>query len=153
MSNDVAVALFDRIKGVKWESVEIGGQRTFAESSRRLKLYADAQSKPALYLVEHRETVSQSTRQRPISVRAFTVVIYHDAAMNNPECVPADETHAIVEAIKDALRPNGLDSGFPDQNTLGDLVHYCKIDGPILKESGDLGEEAMIIIPVAVMMP
>jgi hypothetical protein len=39
------------------------------------------------------------------------------------------------------------------RNTLGGTVYNCRIDGKILKDPGDLDGDALLIVPVKLVLP
>ena len=50
--------------------------------------------------------------------------------------------------------PPPSDPGFNDQRlTLGGLVHHCWISGKVFKEQGDLDGQALLVVPIAILVP
>lgn len=154
MSNREAIAeaLLARLAGVTWVSSVDGQVKGFLEVSRRVKLFGDAQQKPSLFLAQGRENIERGPRMLRTATMAFSVIIYHDVG-RDIGAIPAKENNAIIDAIEAALNPTMYDQGFPDYNTLGNLVHSCSINGSIQAEPGDLDGEAMIVIPIVLIVP
>ena len=75
-------------------------------------------------------------------------LIYHDAG-KDPEATPATQSNLILDAIQ-ALFP----ADDPDNvQTLGGLVHYARISGKVFKDPGDLDGQALIIVPISILVP
>ena len=130
-----------------------GAGETLAFTSRRVRLWAEVPAQPALCQAEHDETVVQQTRL-PYR-RKFTAswLIYH-AAGADPAATPASTSNAILDAIEAVFTPVPPDPGWNDSRlTLGGLVHHCWIDGKVFKDPGDLDGQALIIVPISILVP
>ncbi len=93
------------------------------------------------------ETYSYSgTMQiRTIEVRLF---IYSDGAIVNG----SDLQNQILEALDAALMPQGAEQAI-GRNTLGGVVHQCRLEGSIEREPGDLDGYAVIVAPIKIIIP
>jgi hypothetical protein len=141
---DVFGALFALGSGLTWGSPA----RTLAYSARRVKLWDDLPAQPALCQAEQDEDVTEVTRLPSKTTYSASWLIYHNVG-KDPAATPATETNLILDAIQ-ALFP----SGDPDQvQTLGGLVHHCFISGKVFKDSGDLDGQALIIVPIRILVP
>lgn len=59
----------------------------------------------------------------------------------------------MIEAVEDALKPDVRGYGSPGLLTLGGLVQWCRIEGPILKFPGDADNQALVSIPIKILWP
>lgn len=147
----IGQAILDRVAAAQWLSVASGNLQGFEEHSRKLKMFDAAMSKPAVFLTDHGESVIATSRVGTRSTRQMSLIVYHDAARINSDCIPADEDEAIIKAVRETLRPRYDDFGYPETNTLGNLCERCRIEGQIVKVPGDIDGEAMIVIPITVL--
>ena len=51
------------------------------------------------------------------------------------------------------MQPIPSDPGYPKRLTLGGLVHHCYIDGSVFKDPGDIDAQAMMVIPILMLVP
>jgi hypothetical protein len=137
-------ALFDLTASVTWGSPPTG----FAYAGRRVKHWDDLPVQPALCQAEQGEDVVEVTGRPSITNLAANWLIYHDVG-KDPAATPANESNLILDAVQ-ALFP----TGDPDQvQTLGGLVHHCFISGHVFKDPGDLDGQALIIVPIKILIP
>ena len=141
---DIFSALFALTAGLTWGSPP----RTLAWSARRVKLWDDLPAQPALCQAEQDEDVAEVTGLPSKTTLSASWLIYHNLG-KDPAATPAAETNLILDAVQ-ALFP----SGDPDQvQTLGGLVHHCFISGKLFKDPGDLDGQALIIVPIKILVP
>jgi hypothetical protein len=120
---------------------------------RRLKLWTDVplMSRPACFLFEGGEEVyswsESALPKRLIEVRLFIYINAKDPAVNGGVLI-----NEVMEALDGALALSGADSCL-GRNTLGGIVHHCRIDGKILKDPGDLDGDALLIVPIKIALP
>lgn len=122
----------------------------FKSSGRRFKHWDDvmAADQPALFLQALHEEAKIVTKLPTIFVMTYDCWIY--AKTGGDETVPPSQ---IVNPLIDAVVGVMLPVGGQDEQTLGNLVHRCRIEGKIEKFLGELGDQAVVIIPITVMMP
>jgi hypothetical protein len=120
---------------------------------RRLKLWSDipATCRPACFLFEgSQETYSWSETavpKRTIEVRLF---VYLNA--KDPGIVGATLVNEVLDAFDTAFTLAGGDVVL-GRNTLGGAVYNCRIDGKVLKDPGDLDGDALLILPIKLVLP
>jgi hypothetical protein len=115
---------------------------------RRLRLFSDVApaDQPAMFLVCHDEEEFQQGRGIPARVTLmYSVVAYCRA---DPGTVGDTLVSWMLGAIRAALLPIGQDT-----QTLGGLVYKCWVRGKVFRDPGDLDDQAMLIVPVEVMLP
>jgi len=153
----VFLALFALTDGVSFD-VNPGGTpnlKTFVTRTRRIALFTDvpSQNQPWFGQAEHNETSSQKTNLPYKREWTAKWVVYHRAA-DQPDVVPSTWNNQIVTALEEAMAPKLGDRGFLDKrNTLSGLVHHCFIDGEIFKDPGDIDNQAMIVVPIKILVP
>lgn len=121
--------------------------------SRRLKLWSDvtAANRPACFVFEGgEETYSWSEPgipKRMLDVRLFIYLNAKDQSVSGASLV-----NDVMDSLDRAFAVSGAD--FPQgRNTLGGTVHQCRIDGKLLKDPGDLDGDALVIVPVKIILP
>jgi len=120
---------------------------------RRLKLWSDvsAASRPACFLFEgSQETYSWSESALPKRITEVRLFVYLNA--KDPSIVGAALVNDVMDALDSAFAISGGDV-IVGRNTLGGTVYNCRIDGKILKEPGDLDGDAILIVPVKLILP
>lgn len=122
-------------------------------TARRLKLWSDVpkEQRPALFQFEGtEETYTYSgigaQPKRLLEARLF---IYTDCS--DPDTIGSTILNATVSAVEAALAP--LFTGGGQQQTLGGLVHSCRIEGKVFRDPGDLDGDGMARIPVMILCP
>lgn len=121
--------------------------------ARRLKLWSDvpAISRPACFVFEGgQETYSWSESAKP--KRAIDVKLFIYLNAKDPTIVGAALINDVMDALDDAFSLSGADLAM-GRNTLGGAVHHCRIDGKTLKDPGDLDGDALLIVPVKLILP
>ena len=141
---DIFGALFALGSSLSWGAPP----RSLAYSARRVKLWDDLPAQPALCQAEQDEEVAEVTALPSRTTYSASWLIYHTVG-KDPAATPASETNLILDAVQ-ALFP----SGDPDRvQTLGGLVHHAFIAGKVFKDSGDLDGQALIIVPIKILVP
>jgi hypothetical protein len=121
--------------------------------ARRLKLWSDVSlsARPACYLFEGGEDVytwTESARpKRVLEVRLFIYLSAKDSAV-----VGAALLAEVMDALDAAFVPTGSDE-IVGRNTLGGAAYHCRIEGKVLKDPGDLDGDALLVVPVKIVLP
>jgi hypothetical protein len=122
-------------------------------ASRRMKLWSDVPSalRPALFQLESGpetyQWTSPATPRRSLEAKLF---LYFDA--RDPSTAGASAINAALDAIDAALAPSGLDLASGRQ-TLGGVVHDCKINGVPVRDTGDLDGDGLAVVSVRLIAP
>jgi hypothetical protein len=131
----------------------VSGVSTWLDTGRRLKLFSDVSpsQQPAMYLVAHDEEDVQQGRGIP-DRRAipYSVVCYCRAETGD---VGDTFLNTMLAAVEAAIAPGPGPDMATNVQTLGQLVYKCWIKGKIFRDPGDLDSQAMLIVPVEVMVP
>lgn len=123
-----------------------GAGRKFMTSSRRLKTPDNVAQQPALFQVSYKERPTQRTGMEQVRTWFAAWIIYLETG--DPDLVLDSEINALLDAI-DAVF--GSDPDLPQ--TLGGLVHKVWVDGETEKFNGDLDGQAMIVVPLSILVP
>jgi hypothetical protein len=150
-------ALFALTDGVQWN---IGTEQDpvmqgFVTRSRRIALFSDvpATAQPWIGQAEHRESYTKKTTLPYRNVYSAVWMIYHKAGEAKGS-VPAITNNLIIDALFAAIAPKPGDPGFLDRrNTLSGLVHSCFFEGDVLKDPGDIDRQALIVMPIKILVP
>ena len=121
--------------------------------SRKLKLWTDvpAASRPACFLFEGGlESYAWSegaVPKRVIEAKIFAYLNARDHAV-----LGATLLDDVMDALDAAFAPRGADDAL-GRNTLSGQVYSCRIDGKVLKDPGDLDGDALLVVPVKLVLP
>ncbi len=121
--------------------------------SRRLKLWTDVSmaNRPACFIFEGGfETYSWSEGAIAKRVLEPKIFIYLNA--KDPNVNGASLLNKVMDALDAAFALSG-DDLLTGRKTLGGLVSHCRIDGKLMKDPGDLDGDAVLIIPVKMILP
>ncbi len=134
----VMTALFERLSGAA----------RFVTASRRLRHWSDVapEDQPALFMAQRSGGVLERVRGQPakLTLRADVYVYAH----TTDGTAPATTLNDLLDAIADALEPDP----HPGVQTLDGLVHHCWIDGDIETDEGTLGDQAVAIVPITIIV-
>lgn len=121
--------------------------------SRKLKLWSDVPvtSRPACFLFEGGlETYAWSESAIPKRVIEAKIFAYLNA--NDRAVIGASLLDGVMDALDSAFMPKGADAVL-GRNTLDGHVYSCRIDGKVLKDPGDFDGDALLIVPVKLVLP
>jgi hypothetical protein len=126
---------------------KLSGIAGLVTKDRRLKHWNDVapQLQPALFQAQRNETAVQQTGL-PVKW-TFKVDVYLYVRTDGGQS-PGPLINPLIDAIETALAPNAVES----VQTLGGLVKHCWIDGAIETDEGTLGDQAVAIIPITILV-
>lgn len=131
------VALFEKLKTIP----------TLKLCTRRLKHWQDVpkEDQPALFMqvADEEKRIVDGKPARYVLGANLWVYVNTDGDEVGPLLNP------VLDVIERALEP--LD-GADRRQTLGGIVHHCWIEGTTQIFEGDLGDEAVAIIPVKILV-
>lgn len=136
----------------------VNGQTTWATPpTRRLKMFnqIDTSMQPALFMTQHRE-MYRSERAGTPPRRWMEVNLWCFAPTGGPESdIIGDELlDNMEEGIETVM--NRVDDVMRNELTLGGLCYYCRIDrsaGLFIRDPGDIDGQALLVLPVGILMP
>lgn len=121
--------------------------------ARRLKLWNDVvvSSRPACFLYEGGEDVYTWTEgarpRRVIDIKLFIYLNAKDTTVAGGALI-----NDVMDALDTAFTPKGADQVL-GRNTLSATAYHCRIEGKILKDPGDLDGDALVVVPVKIVLP
>ncbi len=120
---------------------------------RRLKLWTDVSmaNRPACFIFEG-GFESYAWSEGAIAKRILEPKIFIYLNAKDPNSAGASLLNEVMDALDAAFALSGDDLLF-GRNTLGGLVSQCRIDGKIMKDPGDLDGDALLIVPVKLILP
>lgn len=138
----IFVALFDLLKAVPGITV----------AERRLRHWSDVQSaeQPYLCLAQGGQTAQQGDPAKGVPTKWTLEADIYLYALTTGGQTPSTVLNPIVDAVESALQPQ-----YPDiekYQTLGGLVQHCWIEGNIDTDEGTLGDQAVAVIPIKILV-
>lgn len=138
------------IQGMSFSPL-INNQSSWVTTGLRLRLWGDVPTdqQPAAFLVTHREIDERrglGLLRRRLELGVWCYCRTDDTSVNGQTLLDA-----IMESFEAAFGiPDDFSTG---ENTLGSLVYWCRIEGRVFKDPGDVDNQAMMIVPIVVEMP
>lgn len=128
----------------------INGSTSWRTVSRRLRLWGDvpADQQPYVALVTHMEMDEYrnlGTLRRRLDLRAWCY-----SRTDDPNAIGGIDLDNMMQAFETALMPDN-----PSQNTftLNGLVYWCRIEGRVFKDPGDIDNQTLLMVPIVVEWP
>lgn len=117
--------------------------------SAKLRLWADVpvDQQPAAFLVTHREL--DEYRGLGLLRRRLELGVWcYSRSDNTPG---GEQLDTMMQAFEQAFCT--IDNPSSGSNTLGGLVYFCRIEGKVFKDPGDLDNQTLLIVPLVIEMP
>lgn len=146
-------ALFTLVSAATFPTA-IASHTTWASTpSRRLKLWnaVDPSLQPALFMVQHRESYLQYGAAR-LTRRYLDIGLWCYARTDSDTIVGDDILDIFEFALETSLQPDRPEG----ELTLGGLAYWCRItreDGLYIRDPGDIDGQALLVLPVRVLLP
>lgn len=118
----------------------------FVTVSRRLQHWDDVPPalQPALFIAQRSESVSYTPGLNPVYVMELDLYLYAHAGGTSTS-VASSVMNPLVDAVLNAIKPDPV----TNKQTLGGLVEYCLFEGRMQTDEGQLGDQAVTIIPIS----
>ncbi len=130
-----------------------GGSALFKKATRKLTVWegVEAEDQPALLMLQKSE-LCQRQRGLPSkwTLRIDLYLYVHTGAMNDPDLIPSQIFNPLMDAIEASVAIDDLSN---NTCTLGGLVYHTFIDGDVEVFEGNLGDQAVVIVPITVLVP
>lgn len=120
--------------------------------SRRLQIFSDVtpEQMPALFMVQVREIATKHTLM-PTVWRLRVELFLYISTGGDATVIASSIFNPIVDQLEAALEPNAFTGGWgQDLATLG--VVEARIEGPIDIFEGQLGQTAVVVVPIEVLV-
>lgn len=121
-------------------------------TSRRVRMWDNIPSKPALCQAEFDESYVRRTNIPTRRTLGAEWWFFHEEALNNDAAVPTNLNNDIMDAVDRVLAPPPSPNGIQRQ-TLGGLAFDCYIEGVVGKVAGDIEGQALISVPIRIVLP
>lgn len=147
----IYTALFAKLQAATFGiPIGPGAVSTWVTTGRRLKLWGDVDPnlQPAMYMTDHDEHSDQPGRGQPAKRFLYAQVWCY--ARCDGDLVGSVIVNTMMDAIDRALT---ADDKTANVLTLGGLVYRCWNAGKIVKDPGDLDNQALLIIPIEILWP
>jgi len=146
-------ALFAKAQAATFATA-IAGHNTWALSSRRLRLWpqVDPDSQPAMFMVQHRESYQNPGRGTE-SRRFLDIGFWCYARTDSDDILGDDLLDIMITGLENALAPDNTPENTLD---LGGMVYWVKImnqDNMYIRDPGDVDGQALLVLPVRILMP
>lgn len=125
------------------------GSSAFATTGRKLLHWSKVSEQPALFLRHVNEHYPARPTGMPAKITLDCEAFLYSNAGANPDVAPSIALNALLDALEATLKPP---LGFQAQ-TLGGRVQHCWIEGEVKLEPGDLGGQAIAIVPIKILVP
>jgi len=146
--DQVMAVILAKIQSMTFSS-PINGSSSWRTVSNRLRLWGDVSpdQQPYACLVTHRE--SDEYRGLGLYRRRLELMVYcYTRSDSSPGAPDLDTIMESFESVFNVADDFGINS-----NTLGGLVYWCRIEGRVFKDPGDLDSQTMMTVPLVVEMP
>lgn len=132
---------------------KLSASTSFKTSSRRLMHWADvpAVEQPALFTSQKNETAAPASAvpgQPTLWTLSVDVYVYANTAGDTSKS-PAEILNPLLDAVTACL---AIDNVIKNKCTLGGLVEHAWIEGTIETDEGVLGDQAVAIIPISILV-
>jgi hypothetical protein len=121
----------------------------FLTTGRRVIPWEQVAAQPALFLRSGDEDLAYHNIILQAQTIAAEVWIYSKAG-EDPDAVPETALNNLLDAVQAAFTPDDPQSG---RFTLGGLVEWCRLEGKVQKEPGDVGGQAIAAVDVLITVP
>lgn len=146
---DIRTAVYTLIQSMTF-STPINGQSTWVRTGERLKLWGDVppSQQPAAFITAHRgpyEYRGLGLARRRLQLQAWCYARTDDTTINGQ-----DYLDTMMDSFEAAFQVD-----FPSENllTLTRTVYFCRIEGTVFNDPGDVDNQALLIVPLLVEMP
>lgn len=124
--------------------------------ARRLKLWGDVpqENRPALYQFEGLEE-SYVYGAAPMPKRTLEARLFIYTNAQDMSALASPLLNTVIKAVETALAPDFADPKSQGGmfQTLGGLVHSCRIEGKVFRDPGDIDGDGLARIPVMIVVP
>lgn len=128
----------------------IGGATTWLTKGQRLQLWGKVapSDQPAMFLAQHREQIGN--RRIGLTTRQLMFQAWCYARTDDAGLIGGHFVDTMLEAIEVLFVP---DDPSKNEFTMNRAVSWCRIEGRVLKDPGDIDSQALLVVPIIVQMP
>jgi hypothetical protein len=92
-------------------------------------------------------------RLPPIRILGARLIGWMNVTSGDALQIGSTYVSTMLETIENALLPDTGGYGSPGLFTLGGLVQWCRIEGVVMKNTGDTEQFAMVNVPIRILVP
>lgn len=131
--------------------VPVMGKTTWVTKEQRLRLWGDVPSaqQPYVALVTHNEIADKQGLGLTKVTLNLGAYIYTRAPKG---AIGQTDLDTIMTTFENTWN-EAVDNFSTNEVTLGKLVYWCRIQGKVFKDPGDLDEQTLLVVPIVVEMP
>lgn len=153
LRNQVKDALANLMQTVVFPE-PVNGSATWISVSRRLKMFnqIDPSAQPACFVVQHTESYVNPGMGTP-PIRILTVGLWCFASTKDETVIGDSLLDSMLAGIENVFTPDDV---MNNELTFGGLCTYAKIDmrsNMLRRDPGDIDGQALLILPVRIMLP
>lgn len=129
-------------------SPAVAGATTWQTIQRKVLTFDQVTSgmQPACFVADHGEDWNWTNEKLLRTYLQATLFIFVNT---KGAAVPGQWVNIVRDAVAAALAPPPAEG----LQTLGGVVRHCRIKGRILKDAGDLDGQALLLVPVEILIP
>jgi hypothetical protein len=129
---------------------KLQGAAGFTTYSRVLRHWNDVGpgEQPALFQAQRDQEIMPRSKGLPPK-RVLRAQVYVYVWSQDPTVSPSIALNNLIDAVEASLDPDPVTNA----QTLGGLVSHCWIEGSIETDEGTLGQQAVAIIPINILVP
>jgi hypothetical protein len=136
-----------------FSALTVGGAPAFKVATRKLTQWdgLGGEDQPALMMRQRTETARYQKGIPVLWTLGIDLYMYvSTGAQNDMTIIPSQILNPLLDALESALVH---DDPAMATCTLGGVVSHCSIDGPIEIYEGTMGDEAVALVPITVLVP
>ena len=147
MNND-----FEPVLNSLLSSLQTSVGSSFVTMSRRAKAWADAESdiQPALFIRHIGDSDEYSDHSIFATTTMYVEVWIYMKASGDPDIAPDTAFNALLKLVRNAFKSDDPNTG---RFTLGQTVHWCRIEGHSLIDDGAEDGQCAAMLPVHITLP
>lgn len=120
-------------------------------TSRKLRHWSDvgASEQPAIFCVQGNQNAQPGEPVRGVPTKWILSADVYVYVRTDGDQVPGTVMNPIIDAIDAIMQPDNV---MQKTQTLGGLVERCWIEGDIQTDEGALGDQAVAIVPIRMLV-
>lgn len=121
----------------------------FRTTGRRVLAWERVADQPAAFVRNVGEAHERKGQALKLVLLRAEIIIYSNGG-RDPDEAPGSYLNDLLDAVEEAFDP---DDSVRGTLTLGGLVADCRIEGEVEMAPGDVGDQAIAIVPVTIVVP
>lgn len=131
---------------------QITVRQGFINTGRRLVAWEECEEQPAMFLCAGDEIHPDRPPSAAAKIEIAAEVYIYTKAGEDPDAIPEAALNRFIDALEKALdpkptSPTGMWGGLGLRGVI-----YCRIQGDLVKATGDNGAQAAAVIPIRILV-